>query len=331
MSHSSDTELSENESSEKQSSENESGADIQSDDDLAFAVDGIQLSQHWPAATLYIVATPIGNRHDISSRAVQVLQRVDLIAAEDTRHSGGLLKHYLIDTPMVACHDHNEDNAAQLVIGRLAQGQCVALISDAGTPLISDPGYKIVRLVREQGFRVAPIPGACAMICALSASGLPTDRFVFEGFLSSKREARQKRLQQLSASTATMVFYEAPHRIVSTLQAMAVVFGGERKAVLARELTKRYETIIDANLADLAAQVDADRNQQRGEMVIIVHGAGGSDEDRSEVEREADRVLSILLAELGAKQAAGLAVKLTGLKKNYLYQRAIDMLSADKS
>ena len=294
------------------------------------AVDSLKGSQYWPASTLYVVATPIGNLSDISARAAQVLQTVDLIAAEDTRHSSGLIRHLNVDTPMIACHDHNEAAACKSVLERLAAGQCVALISDAGTPLISDPGYKIVRSAREQGFRVAPIPGACAVVSALSAAGLPTDRFAFEGFLPAKAQAREKRLQQLVNSSCTLVFYEAPHRIVATLQAMTEVFGAQRQAVLARELTKRYETIIDGSLAELTSQVDADRNQQRGEMVILVSGSAVLDDERSNEEQEADRVLRILLAELPAKQASALAVQLTGLKKNYLYKRAISFLSQDE-
>ncbi|MDB2410310.1 16S rRNA (cytidine(1402)-2'-O)-methyltransferase [Pseudomonadales bacterium] len=298
--------------------------------EIAVNTDTIKGSQYWPASTLYVVATPIGNLSDISARAVQVLQAVDLIAAEDTRHSSGLVKHLNVDTPMIACHDHNEAAACKSVLDRLTAGQCVALISDAGTPLISDPGYKIVKSVREQGFRVAPIPGACAVISALSAAGLPTDRFAFEGFLPAKAQARQKRLQQLADATSTLVFYEAPHRIVATLQAMAEVLGAKREAVLARELTKRYETIIDGTLDELAQQVDADRNQQRGEMVILVRGAASLADDRSAEEQEADRILTVLLAELPAKQASILAVKLTGLKKNYLYKRAIALSSQDE-
>ncbi|MGB2272149.1 MAG: 16S rRNA (cytidine(1402)-2'-O)-methyltransferase, partial [Pseudomonadales bacterium] len=249
--------------------------------EIAVNTDTLNGSQYWPASTLYVVATPIGNLSDISARAVQVLQAVDLIAAEDTRHSSGLVKHLNVDTPMIACHDHNEAAACKSVLDRLVAGQCVALISDAGTPLISDPGYKIVKSVREQGFRVSPIPGACAVISALSAAGLPTDRFAFEGFLPAKAQARQKRLQQLADATSTLVFYEAPHRIVATLQAMAEVLGAKREAVLARELTKRYETIIDDTLDELVRQVEADRNQQRGEMVIMVKGAASLADDRS--------------------------------------------------
>ena len=297
---------------------------------LDTAIDSIKGSQFWPASTLYVVATPIGNLSDITARAVQVLQAVDLIAAEDTRHSSGLMKHLAVETPMIACHDHNEAAACKSVLDRLAAGQCVALISDAGTPLISDPGYKIVKSAREQGYRVAPIPGACAVISALSAAGLPTDRFAFEGFLPAKSLARQKRLEQLVESSCTLVFYEAPHRIVATLQAMAEIFGEQRQAVLARELTKRYETIIDGTLIDLATQVAADRNQQRGEMVILVSAVVSLEEDRSSEEQEADRVLRILLAELPAKQASILAVQLTGLKKNYLYKRAIVLSSEAK-
>ncbi len=287
------------------------------------------VAQYWPPSTLYVVATPIGNRNDISSRAIQVLQAVDLIAAEDTRHSSTLANHFAIDTPMIACHDHNEASASAAVLERLAEGQCIALISDAGTPLISDPGYRIVKAVREAGFAVAPVPGPCALVGALSASGLPTDRFSFEGFLPAKAEARHKRLEQLREAAQTLVFYEAPHRIVATLSAMAAVFGEQRPAVLARELTKRYETITDAPLGQLQQQVAADRNQQRGEMVIVVAGAEQAPQDDEAQSREADRVLKILLEDLPARQAAMLAVKLTGLKKNFLYQRAIALSEND--
>ncbi len=274
-------------------------------------------------AALYIVATPIGNLDDISARAIKVLQSVDIIAAEDTRHSSALARQFAIETPMIAYHDHNEERGTQGLLSRLAEGQQVALISDAGTPLISDPGYNLVKKAQEQGYRVVPIPGACAVVSALSASGLPTDRFVFEGFLPAKQEARRKRLLMLEEQSRTMVFYEAPHRILVSLKAMADVWGGQRHAVLARELTKHYETIISGPLEDIIQRVASDRNQQRGEMVVMVKGLSESDADVDAVEQNADKVLRILLAELPVKQATALAVKLTGLKKNFLYQRAI--------
>ena len=213
---------------------------------------------------LYIVATPIGNLGDITSRAIQVLQSVDLIAAEDTRHSRRLFQQFAIDTPCFAYHEFSDRGAQERVLTRLAQGEAVALVSDAGTPLISDPGFRLVRDVQEAGFRVFPVPGACAAIAALCVSGLPTDRFVFEGFLPAKAGARAARLLELAAEESTTIFYEAPHRIVDSLQAMVEAFGGDREAVLAREITKAYETVRRAPLVELAGFVAADSNQQRG-------------------------------------------------------------------
>ena len=284
-----------------------------------------RLNQYWPPSTLYVVGTPIGNLGDMSPRAVTVLSEVDLIAAEDTRHSSSLCQYFSITTPMLACHEYNETQAADQLIQHLAKGLSVALISDAGTPLISDPGYSIVRRIREQGYRVSPVPGACALTSALSAAGLPTDRFSFEGFLPAKAGQREKRLLGLSQQTGSLIFYEAPHRILASLTAMVDVFGPDREAVLARELTKRYETITDGSLASLLAEVTCDKNQQRGEMVIIVNGLAVTEEQSLDKEQAADQVLMTLLSELPVKQAVGLAVKLTGLKKNYLYNRAIDL------
>ncbi|GAB2522447.1 16S rRNA (cytidine(1402)-2'-O)-methyltransferase [Microbulbifer agarilyticus] len=268
-------------------------------------------------AVLYIVATPIGNLADMVPRAVEVLQSADLVAAEDTRHSQRLFSHFSIDTPLVAYHDHSDDQRTNKILERLAQGQTVALISDAGTPLISDPGYRLVRDAREQGFQVAPIPGPCAFVAALSAAGLPSDRFSFEGFLPAKSQARAKALDVLAGETRTMVFYEAPHRVLDTLEAMAESFGGEREAVIARELTKAFETIQLMPLAELVEWVRADSNQQRGEIVLLVRGAAES--KAAELDAESERVMKLLLAELPPKRAAALAAEITGVNKKVLY------------
>ncbi|MCA0901759.1 16S rRNA (cytidine(1402)-2'-O)-methyltransferase [Microbulbifer agarilyticus] len=268
-------------------------------------------------AVLYIVATPIGNLADMVPRAVEVLQSADLVAAEDTRHSQRLFSHFSIDTPLVAYHDHSDDQRTNKILERLAQGQTVALISDAGTPLISDPGYRLVRDAREQGFQVVPIPGPCAFVAALSAAGLPSDRFSFEGFLPAKSQARAKALDALAGETRTMVFYEAPHRVLDTLEAMAESFGGEREAVIARELTKAFETIQLMPLAELVEWVRADSNQQRGEIVLLVRGAAES--KAAELDAESERVMKLLLAELPPKRAAAVAAEITGVNKKVLY------------
>lgn len=268
-------------------------------------------------AVLYIVATPIGNLADMVPRAVEVLQSADLVAAEDTRHSQRLFSHFSIDTPLVAYHDHSDDQRTNKILERLAQGQTVALISDAGTPLISDPGYRLVRDARERGFQVVPIPGPCAFVAALSAAGLPSDRFSFEGFLPAKSQARAKALDALAGETRTMVFYEAPHRVLDTLEAMAESFGGEREAVIARELTKAFETIQLMPLAELVEWVRADSNQQRGEIVLLVRGAAES--KAAELDAESERVMKLLLAELPPKRAAAVAAEITGVNKKVLY------------
>ncbi|WOX06449.1 16S rRNA (cytidine(1402)-2'-O)-methyltransferase [Microbulbifer pacificus] len=273
-------------------------------------------------AVLYIVATPIGNLADMVPRAVEVLQSADLVAAEDTRHSQRLFSHFSIDSPLVAYHDHSDDQRTEKILERLQQGQTVALISDAGTPLISDPGYRLVREARERGFAVVPIPGPCAFVAALSAAGLPSDRFTFEGFLPAKSLAREKALQALVGETRTMVFYEAPHRVLDTLEAMRQSFGDTREAVIARELTKAFETIHLLPLAELVEWVRADSNQQRGEIVLLVRGA---DEARaSELDAESERVMNLLLAELPPKRAAAVAAEITGVNKKLLYNWSLE-------
>lgn len=278
-------------------------------------------AQGAPQGTLYVVATPIGNLGDMTARAVEVLRSVDAIAAEDTRHSARLLGHFGIDTPTIALHEHNERTQAPRLVARLLGGESLALISDAGTPLVSDPGFHWVRLAREAGVRVVPIPGASAVMAALSAAGLPSDRFAFEGFLPAKAAARRKRLQDLAAESRTLVFYEAPHRLLQTLADMAEIFGANRRAVLARELTKTFETLHGDELAGLRAWAAADADQQRGEMVLVVEGAGESSVD----ETEARRILGLLLSELPLGQASALAAKITGLKKKALYQMGLDL------
>jgi len=272
------------------------------------------------SGALYVVATPIGNLGDISQRAIEVLSGVALIAAEDTRHSGKLLHHFGIKTPAMALHDHNERTVSGSIVTRLLSGEAVALVSDAGTPLISDPGYHLVAQARAAGCRVVPVPGASALLAALSASGLPSERFIFEGFLPAKAGARQARLEQLQGEHRTLVFYEAPHRIVASIAAMGAVFGVDRQAVIARELTKTFETIHGDTLAGLSGWLASDTNQQRGEFVVMVGGAPFEDQL---IDSEAERVLRLLLDEMPLKQAAALAAKITGVKKNLLYQFAL--------
>ena len=266
---------------------------------------------------LYVVATPIGNLGDMSQRAVDVLRQVGLIAAEDTRHSQRLLTHFNIDTPMLAYHDHSDARAMARIVERLAAGEGVALVSDAGTPLISDPGYRLVREVQDRGFAVHPVPGACAAIAALSASGLPTDRFRFEGFLPSRSGARRNRVQELEREAATLILYEAPHRILGTLETLGEVLGGDREAVLAREITKTFETIRRGTIDDLHAFVAADSHQQKGEIVLLVSGkTGGQDDD---ITPDTAALLLRLARELPAKRASAVVADLTGLRKKRLY------------
>ena len=271
--------------------------------------------------TLFVVATPIGNMGDISARAVEVLQSVDLIAAEDTRHSGRLLSHCQISTPLVAYHDHGSEAQGERIFAALDAGQDVALISDAGTPLVSDPGYRLVRSAREGAYKVIPLPGACAAITALSAAGLPSDRFCFEGFLPAKQSQRRKALEVLVSETRTLIFYEAPHRIVATLEDLIDLFGADREVTLARELTKTYETVLNGSLNELLTQIKNDVNQQKGEMVLVVRGFDGA--QQSAQEQEEERVLKLLLVDLPVKQAASLAAKICGAQRNALYKKAL--------
>lgn len=280
------------------------------------------------AGTLFVVATPIGNLEDISARALRVLREVALIAAEDTRHSSRLLQHFGIGTPLAACHEHNEREEGSRFLVRLQAGEDVALISDAGTPLISDPGYHLVRQARAAGIRVVPVPGACALIAALSAAGLPSDRFIFEGFLPAKVAARRARLELLKEEPRTLIFYEAPHRILECLADLATVFGVERPALLGRELTKTFETLQGLPLGQLHAWVEADVNQQRGECVLVVAGWQAPQGEEA-VNAEAIRVLDLLLGELPVKRAATLAAEITGVRKNLLYQLALERKAGD--
>ena len=276
-----------------------------------------------PLGSLYVVATPIGNLDDISARALRILREVALIAAEDTRHSARLLQHFGIQTPLAACHEHNERDQGGRFLARLRAGEDVALISDAGTPLISDPGYHLVRQARAAGFAVVPVPGACALIAALSAAGLPSDRFIFEGFLPAKAAGRRARLEQVREEPRTLIFYEAPHRILECLQDMREVFGDDRPALLARELTKTFETLQGLPLAELCEWVAADSNQQRGECVVLVAG-WQAPEGEEAVSAEALRVLDLLLSEMPLRRAAALAAEITGVRKNVLYQVALE-------
>lgn len=271
---------------------------------------------------LYVVATPIGNLDDITARALRVLHEVAVIAAEDTRHSARLLQHFGITTPLVACHEHNERDQGGRFLARLQGGEDVALISDAGTPLISDPGFHLVRQARAAGIRVVPVPGPCALIAALSAAGLPSDRFVFEGFLPAKMAGRLARLEQLKEEPRTLIFYEAPHRLLDCLADLERIMGADRLAVMARELTKAFETFQGLPLGELRAWVAADGNQQRGECVLLV--AGWQAPAENSVPAAALRVLELLLKEMPLKRAAALAAEITGVRKNLLYQAALE-------
>ncbi|MDG1852221.1 MAG: 16S rRNA (cytidine(1402)-2'-O)-methyltransferase [Gammaproteobacteria bacterium] len=273
------------------------------------------------SGSLYIVATPVGNLDDITARAIQVLSRVNSIAVEDTRHSRKLLQHFGIDTPMFALHEHNEVQKVDEIIKRISAGEDIALISDAGTPLISDPGYPLVSKASQAGIKVVPIPGASSILAALSCAGLPTDRFVFEGFLPGKKGTRSNQLSKLAAEERTLIFFEAPHRIHACLEDLVTVFGANRYGVIARELTKTYETFLRGTLAELLEMVSADSNQERGEIVLMV---AGSDKKDQSLDEASLHIFSTLLEELPLKQASSLAGKITGLGKKAFYQAGLE-------
>ena len=268
---------------------------------------------------LYIVATPIGNLQDITQRALDTFAQVDLIAAEDTRHSGLLLSHYGIKKPFFALHDHNEQEKAHILVDKLKQGSNIALISDAGTPLISDPGFHLVRQCREAGIRVVPLPGACAAITALCASGIASDRFCFEGFLPAKSKARKDKLENIAEEDRTLIFYESTHRILDTLEDMQSVLGDDRYIVLAREITKTWETITGNTIKNLREWLLEDPNRTKGEMVLIVEGKPKSD-NNDEISSQAVKALELIAEELPLKKAAAIVAELYGYKKNALYQ-----------
>ena len=276
----------------------------------------MQAASASPGGSLFVVATPIGNLADLSPRALATLKAVAAICAEDTRHTRQLLAHYGVEKPLIALHEHNEGDIADRLVARLTAGDSLALVSDAGTPLVSDPGYRLVRAARAAGIRVSPIPGASAVIAALSVAGLASDRFVFEGFLPAKASARRERLARLAAEPRTLVFYESAHRIEDSLADMVAGFGAERPAVLARELTKLFETVLDGTLVQVQAQVAADPNQRRGEFVVIVEGAG-DDADARVVEGR--RLYAKLSEHLSPSTAAKVAADLSGAPRKALY------------
>ena len=279
------------------------------------------------SAQLFVVATPIGHLDDMTFRAIDILKSVSVVAAEDTRQSAQLFKHYNISTPLTACHDHNESNKIDQLIQRMLNGESIALISDAGTPLISDPGFKLVRAAQERGIRVIPVPGACAAIAALSAVGLPSDRFSFEGFLPSKASQRISQLEKLKDETQTLIFYEAPHRILASIKNMAEVFGEDRPVGFAREITKTFETIKKMTLKELVTFIENDHNQEKGEIVVVV---GGASAEKDVEQDKLDELLKRLLQDLSVKAASQLAADLTGIKKKVAYQRALELTQQDQ-
>ena len=272
---------------------------------------------------LYLVATPIGDMTDIAERALGILNTVDIVAVEDKRKSSRLFSHFGIKTPMISYHDHGEEKQIKKIIDELLCGKSVALICDAGTPLIADPGYKLVKAAKSKSIKVSPIPGPCALIAAISASGLPSDRFIFEGFLPSKSNARITKIKNISEDPRTIIFYETPHRILEALKDMIKIIGPLRQIVFARELTKTYETFISGSLESVLEIIEKDLNQQKGEIVIVLAGAD-SLEKRSETQ-DSKRILSVLLEELPLKQAVSLGAKITGIQKNIFYKLALDL------
>jgi 16S rRNA (cytidine1402-2'-O)-methyltransferase len=281
-----------------------------------------------PSGILYVVATPIGNLQDISLRALDILKSVDAIAAEDTRHSSGLLNHFGISKKLIAVHEHNEHQSAEKLLIQLNAGENIALVTDAGTPGISDPGAVVVDLVRKAGVKVVPVPGASAVIAALSASGITQNGFLFHGFLPASGSARRRALEGLKTQTVTLVFYEAPHRILECIADLSQVLGADRRITFARELTKTFETFYSCNLGDAMAWLEADTNQQRGEFVLLVEAP--AQKEAEAIPEEAVRVLKLLLAELPLKQAVKLATDITQLKKNDLYEFALQLKNESK-
>lgn len=272
--------------------------------------------------TFYVVATPIGNLADLTERAKQVLTSVDVIACEDTRHTAKLLQHLGLRKPLLSVHEHNERERVEQIARHLEQGQSMALVSDAGTPLISDPGYPLVQALRARGLNVSPIPGVSAIITALSAAGLPTDRFTFEGFLPHKSGAKREKLLAQEQEARTLVYYESKHRILDTLEVMADVFGAERQACVARELTKTFETFYHGTLPDILSQLQADADQQKGEFVVMI---AGNPDPAPASEVDSNKLFRLLLAELPPKKAAAIIADLTGENKKELYQKALEM------
>jgi 16S rRNA (cytidine1402-2'-O)-methyltransferase len=273
---------------------------------------------------LYVVATPIGNLADFSFRAIEVLKQVDLIAAEDTRHARLLLQHYGINKPLISLHQHNEDKASQGLVDRMLAGESIALVSDAGTPLLSDPGLPLVKLAKQQSVEVSPIPGACALIAALSASGMALSRFSFEGFLPRTSSARKSFFQEKINDTSTWAFYESSHRIQAALEDMLTIFPADHQIVIAREITKLHETIVKDSLANLLLRVQNEENMRKGEFVVIVDGVTIAEEGK-DISDEEMRILSLLLKQCSIKTAVALAVEITGQRKKLLYQAALDL------
>ena len=280
-----------------------------------------------PKPALYVVATPLGNLGDITLRAIALLPRVDAIAAEDTRHTKRLLDHYGISTRLLAVHQHNENAAADGLVALLEQGQHVALVTDAGTPAVSDPGARVVARVQAAGFPVVPVPGASAVTTAMSASGLVEGRFLFVGFLPVKRNARRSELETLAVIAAALVFYEAPHRVVECVEDLLAVLGGERELVVARELTKLHEQIARMPLAEAPAWFAADANRQRGEFVLIVSPA----QEESGITREADKLLRLLIAEMPTSRAVKIVCEMTDLPKKLVYDYALGLAPEDEA
>lgn len=277
---------------------------------------------------LYIVATPIGNLDDMSFRALSVLKAADVVAAEDTRHSQRLFNHFGIDTKLIAYHDHSTDKQVERLMSILDEGKDIALVSDAGTPLISDPGYRIVKIARENGIKVVPIPGPSAPITALSAAGLATDRFSFEGFLPHKSGARCKSFEGINTYTGTSVFFESPHRIREAIVDAVAILGTDRPAVMARELTKTFETFIGPDLQHIQKAIDSDTNQSRGEIVLLIGPRPAiAKSEQSQVSAEGHQVAAVLAEELPTKQAAALASKITGDSKKKLYELVLAIKS----